>query len=116
MADLPSLGKDGSRFRRVCCRSGEFGQFSNLWNWERELLTLRVEALRFCPFLGAYQNEPGFGYWNKIACSLACKLLKTWWPGTESNRRRQPFQGCALPTELPGRGNFSLSIGLRFLQ
>ena len=26
-----------------------------------------------------------------------------WWPGTESNRRRQPFQGCALPTELPGR-------------
>jgi site-specific recombinase XerC len=27
----------------------------------------------------------------------------SWWPGTESNRRRQPFQGCALPTELPGR-------------
>src|SRR5262249_12533808 len=26
-----------------------------------------------------------------------CKLLKRWWPGTESNRRRQPFQGCALP-------------------
>jgi hypothetical protein len=25
-----------------------------------------------------------------------------WWPGTESNRRRQPFQGCALPAELPG--------------
>ncbi len=22
-----------------------------------------------------------------------CKCLKTWWPGTESNRRRQPFQG-----------------------
>jgi hypothetical protein len=31
------------------------------------------------------------------------KCLKMWWPGTESNRRRQPFQGCALPTELPGR-------------
>ena len=28
-------------------------------------------------------------------------LLK-WWPGTELNRRRQPFQGCALPPELPG--------------
>ena len=28
--------------------------------------------------------------------------LMLWWPGTESNRRRQPFQGCALPTELPG--------------
>ena len=31
-----------------------------------------------------------------------CFVLK-WWPGTESNRRRQPFQGCALPAELPGR-------------
>jgi hypothetical protein len=27
-----------------------------------------------------------------------------WWPGTELNRRRQPFQGCALPPELPGHG------------
>jgi len=26
-----------------------------------------------------------------------CKSLKMWWPGTELNRRRQPFQGCALP-------------------
>src|SRR5580692_9008670 len=34
----------------------------------------------------------------------AKKCLRMWWPGTESNRRRQPFQGCALPTELPGRG------------
>ena len=31
------------------------------------------------------------------------KCLKTWWPGTELNRRRQPFQGCALPPELPGQ-------------
>ena len=31
------------------------------------------------------------------------KCLKRWWPGTESNRRRRPFQGRALPTELPGR-------------
>src|SRR5262245_15404777 len=30
------------------------------------------------------------------------KFLKIWWPGTELNRRRQPFQGCALPPELPG--------------
>src|SRR6185437_10373111 len=30
------------------------------------------------------------------------KWLKVWWPGTELNRRRQPFQGCALPPELPG--------------
>ena len=26
-----------------------------------------------------------------------------WWPGTESNRRHKPFQGSALPTELPGQ-------------
>jgi hypothetical protein len=30
-----------------------------------------------------------------------------WWPGTESNRRRQPFQGCALPAELPGLWGFT---------
>ena len=34
--------------------------------------------------------------WNERAFWSACKLLKIWWPGTESNRRRQPFQGCAL--------------------
>src|SRR6266567_4958944 len=30
------------------------------------------------------------------------KVFEMWWPGTELNRRRQPFQGCALPPELPG--------------
>jgi hypothetical protein len=25
------------------------------------------------------------------------KALKVWWPGTELNRRRQPFQGWTLP-------------------
>src|SRR5437763_14559818 len=30
------------------------------------------------------------------------KSFEMWWPGTELNRRRQPFQGCALPPELPG--------------
>jgi hypothetical protein len=29
-------------------------------------------------------------------------MVLKWWPGTELNRRRQPFQGCALPPELPG--------------
>jgi hypothetical protein len=33
---------------------------------------------------------------------MGSNLMKTWWPGTELNRRRQPFQGCALPPELPG--------------
>src|SRR5678816_996207 len=41
-----------------------------------------------------------------------CKLLKLVWPGTESNRRRRPFQGRALPTELPGQvGKRMRSIG-----
>src|SRR5271157_737004 len=39
---------------------------------------------------------------NETGSWGVCKPLKTWWPGTELNRRRQPFQGCALPTELPG--------------
>jgi hypothetical protein len=30
------------------------------------------------------------------------QVIENWWPGTELNRRRQPFQGCALPPELPG--------------
>ena len=30
------------------------------------------------------------------------QYFEMWWPGTELNRRRQPFQGCALPPELPG--------------
>ena len=35
--------------------------------------------------------------WNRSGVQRVGKLLKTRWPGTESNRRRQPFQGCALP-------------------
>jgi hypothetical protein len=27
----------------------------------------------------------------------AATVLKTWWPGTELNRRRQPFQGWLPP-------------------
>jgi hypothetical protein len=48
----------------------------------------------------------------------ACKLLIfkefRWWPGTESNRRRQPFQGCALPTELPGHFGWVTYVHLRW--
>src|ERR1700686_3604055 len=33
---------------------------------------------------------------------IGAKCFEMWWPGTELNRRRQPFQGCALPPELPG--------------
>jgi hypothetical protein len=30
--------------------------------------------------------------------TISSNSLKTWWPGTELNRRRQPFQGWILPT------------------
>ena len=40
--------------------------------------------------------------WNENANLGVCKLLKRWWPERDSNPRRQPFQGCALPPELPG--------------
>ena len=47
------------------------------------------------------------------------KTFEMWWPGTELNRRRQPFQGCALPPELPGHflsahllaANFGRALG-----
>ncbi len=39
----------------------------------------------------------------------AAKGSRMWWPGTESNRRRRPFQGRALPAELPGHNSFILA-------
>ena len=33
----------------------------------------------------------------EMAKTTVRKLRIRWWPGTESNRRRQPFQGCAPP-------------------
>jgi hypothetical protein len=44
---------------------------------------------------GKSQRAKSFGMnWNETAFWRVCKLLKMWWPGTESNRRRQLFQGC----------------------
>ena len=36
-------------------------------------------------------------FWNVTEILKAAKWLKTWWPGTELNRRRQPFQGWYQP-------------------
>src|ERR1700726_4917036 len=41
-------------------------------------------------------------YWSQTGWDDVAKCFEMWWPGTELNRRRQPFQGCALPPELPG--------------
>ena len=35
------------------------------------------------------------------AISGCMSAVSARWGRAESNRRRQPFQGCALPTELP---------------
>ena len=51
-------------------------------------------------------------FWNVIKVLNRGKCLETWWPGTESNRRRQPFQGCALPNSASGAAHFP-HIGLR---
>lgn len=54
----------------------------------------------------------GFGTWpegadrdnaGKVIGIVMGRREGKWWPETDSNRRRQPFQGCALPTELSGR-------------
>ena len=47
---------------------------------------------------GKSQRAKSFGMeWNETAFWKVCKLLKKWWPGTDLNRRRQPFQGCDPP-------------------
>jgi hypothetical protein len=53
---------------------------------------------RPCPVRVLNVDQSGLRQQEKNRVSA----LKTWWPGTELNRRRQPFQGCALPPELPG--------------
>ena len=60
-------------------------------------------------------DKPEFGIGtkrNKPGVEDGCKLLKRWWPGTESNRRRQPFQGC-LPTLLSGSGSVEVHVQKR---
>ncbi len=55
------------------------------------------------------KNDP-----SRIAASGAglLKVLKgLWCRGTESNCRHQPFQGCALPTELPRHGRDGTDSG-----
>ena len=40
--------------------------------------------------------------WASANRGIPNKCFGMWWPGRELNPRRQPFQGCALPPELPG--------------
>jgi len=63
-----------------------------LWN--------RNRAGCFECVLETNSDVPRFSFgakWNQTGSGGGCNLLKTWWPGTESNRRRQPFQGWIRP-------------------
>jgi integrase len=43
--------------------------------------------------------------WAVSTMMEVCNSLESWCRGTELNCRHQPFQGCALPTELPRHGS-----------
>ncbi len=47
-----------------------------------------------------------------VRASLAerCQKLERKWSGAGSNRRHRPFQGRALPTELPDLGTWMLPL------
>ncbi len=51
---------------------------------------------------------------TELILLIRAKFFGMWWPGTELNRRRQPFQGCALPPELPGHFFFRITKDRRF--
>jgi hypothetical protein len=108
-----------------------------LWGWREEMLEGKVRAVvrrveDFKPtraYLWGREKLPFTTPQSKTTpmpsqkCSViegpqgGCRwedLLDRWCRGTELNRRRQPFQGCALPPELPRHG-FSLSNGFELL-
>jgi hypothetical protein len=60
---------------------------------------------------GAFRRAKSFGM--KRGFGRSRKLLKEWWPGTESNRRRQPFQDC-LATRRSGSESGEINGPQRF--
>jgi hypothetical protein len=58
-----------------------------------------VQSVHTSPFiLVTYKYFPFTARLGRPSLNTTCKLLiLKWWPGMESNRRRQPLQGCALP-------------------
>jgi hypothetical protein len=51
---------------------------------------------------GAIKRLIGKRLFRHLKVRNRLKTKHIWWPGRELNPRRQPFQGCALPPELPG--------------
>ena len=53
-----------------------------------QLLASFAECLLPPTIKGLFAAERGL--------TISSNSLKTWWPGTELNRRRQPFQGYVM--------------------
>ena|ERR1700722_5385997 len=54
--------------------------------------------MKFGPPWGGTENRAE-KLWSRLGRYAVFQLKG--WPGTELNRRRQPFQGCALPFQAP---------------
>jgi integrase len=90
---------------------------AHLLNWRRETLYSQEENLVFPSRASWFSANPRFVgiLWASSNRGIPNKCFEMWWPGTELNRRRQPFQGCALPPELPGHISKPAVRGLRGL-
>ena len=65
---------------------------------DRAIKSLRVRPCLHRESRSQSDKQTTFGRWM------------LWCRGTESNCRHQPFQGCALPTELPRHTGFILEL------
>src|ERR1041385_7754510 len=75
-------------------------------NWIPNDSTVVAEILKIS---SAYSPHHGFPETSESLSSIGV----LWCRGTELNCRHQPFQGCALPTELPRHAYFLQSLHQR---
>src|SRR5438309_741033 len=85
-------------------RSSTRRMAANRWHSRRIKLGRPSPSASFPPTIEGFLAVDG-------GLRISPNSVKTWWPGTELNRRRQPFQGCALPPELPGHFRNPLPAG-----
>ena len=63
--------------------------------YEQDLPESQFKAVEKLNTLVVIENGSGTVTGQRDFCD-ARKRFRMWWPGTESNRRRQPFQGCGI--------------------
>ena len=82
-------------------------QYMHNWKPKLRAAVETLEELVVMRFREAAKDERvgDVGSYGQLVDSYKNEQLPKWWitwcRGTESNCRHQPFQGCALPTELP---------------